>query len=144
MAVYERSYKGYQGSMTPEWSRFLVLPWYTFRQVFASKMFLVYFIICLLVPLVMASWIYLSHNAQILEKAFGVPMEGFLPVNADIFLGFMGVQIFPLGFILVLVVAPQLISADLANNALPFHFFSGTFGELNSRFCFMLNFRHQF
>jgi ABC-2 type transport system permease protein len=121
LAVYERSYKGYQGSLTPDWSRFLVLPRYTFRAVFKARLFLVSLIACFLVPLSMASWVYLSHNVQILEKVFGASIDGFLPVNADVFLGFMGVQIMPLGFVLVLIVAPQLISDDLANNALPLY-----------------------
>ena len=121
MAVYERNYKGYQGDLTPDWSRFLVLPRYTFRLVFASKMFLVFLIASLLVPLVLASWVYLSHNLQIVEKAFGIQLDGFAQVNADVFLAFMGIQIMPMGFILVLMVAPQLVSADLANNALPLY-----------------------
>jgi ABC-2 type transport system permease protein len=121
LAVYERSYKGYQGSLTPDWARFLVLPRYTFRLVVASKIFLVFLIASLIVPLVMACWVYLSHNAQLLEKALGIQLDGFAQVNADVFLAFMGVQIMPLGFILVLMVAPQLISADLANNALPLY-----------------------
>lgn len=121
MAVYERNYKGYQGALTPNWARFLVLPRTTFRLVFASKMFLLFFIASLLVPLVMASWVYLSHNMQIVEKAFGIQLDGFAQVNADVFLAFMGIQIMPMGFVLVLLVAPQLVSADLANNALPLY-----------------------
>ena len=121
MAVYERNYKGYQGELTPDWARFLVLPRYTFRLVVASKVFLIFLISSLLVPLVMASWVYLSHNVQLLEKAFGIQLEGFVEVNADVFLAFMGVQIMPFGFILVLMVAPQLVSSDLSNNALPLY-----------------------
>jgi len=121
LAVYERKYKGYQGSMTPDWARFLVLPRYTFRMVVASKIFLVFLIASLIVPLVMACWVYLSHNVQLLEKAFAIQLDGFAQVNADVFLAFMGIQIMPMGFILVLMVAPQLISADLANNALPLY-----------------------
>ncbi|MBD3868184.1 MAG: hypothetical protein IFK94_08660 [Acidobacteria bacterium] len=121
MAVYERNYKGYQGELTPHWARFLVLPRTTFRLVFASKMFLIFFIASLLVPLVMASWVYLSHNMGIVEKAFNIQLDGFAQVNADVFLAFMGVQIMPMGFVLVLIVAPSLVSADLANNALPLY-----------------------
>ena len=47
MAVYERTYKGYEGEQTPEWSRFLVIPRYAYQQVFASKAFIVFLVICL-------------------------------------------------------------------------------------------------
>ena len=34
MAVYERTYHGYEGSLTPAWSRFLIVPRYSYREVF--------------------------------------------------------------------------------------------------------------
>ena len=46
MAVYERTYKPYTGPLTPEWSRFLVVPNYAFREVFQKKLLLAFFAIC--------------------------------------------------------------------------------------------------
>ena len=39
MAVYERTYRPYRGALTPEWSRFLVLPRYVYRDIFQKKLF---------------------------------------------------------------------------------------------------------
>jgi hypothetical protein len=52
MAVYDHSYKNYAGALTPEWSRFLVLPRHAFRDVFKSKLFTAFFAICFLPLLV--------------------------------------------------------------------------------------------
>ena len=39
MAVYERTYRPYQGTLTPERTRFLVLPRYAYREIFRTKLF---------------------------------------------------------------------------------------------------------
>jgi len=39
MAVYERNYGRYKGELTPEWSRFLILPRYAWKDVFDSRHF---------------------------------------------------------------------------------------------------------
>ena len=52
MAVYEHTYKQYLGKLTPEWSRFLVIPRHAFRDVFKSKLFTAFFAICFLPLLV--------------------------------------------------------------------------------------------
>ena len=120
MAVYERNYKGYQGSLTPDWSRFLVLPRYTFRLVFASKLFLGFFIMCLLPSVVLGTLVYLRHNLAILEKV-GLNIQDFIAIDAQLFWIFLSIQTLLMGFVLILVVAPQLVSSDLANNALPLY-----------------------
>jgi hypothetical protein len=45
MAVYEQSYKSYTGRLTPEWSRFLIIPRHAYRAVFNSKLFIAFFAI---------------------------------------------------------------------------------------------------
>ena len=44
MAVYEQGYRRYSGPLTPEWSRVLVLPRYSLKEVFSSKLFLAFFV----------------------------------------------------------------------------------------------------
>ena len=39
MAVHDRGFKAYSGTLTPEWSRFLVVPRYAYREVFKSRLF---------------------------------------------------------------------------------------------------------
>ena len=36
MAVYKRSYRGYTGPLTAEWSRFAIVPRYAYRGLFQS------------------------------------------------------------------------------------------------------------
>ena len=36
MAVYKRSYKSYTGQLTPEWSRWMVIPRYAWQGLFRS------------------------------------------------------------------------------------------------------------
>ena len=50
MAVYEQTYKRYPGPLTPEWSRFLIIPRHAYRGVFKSKLFTAFFVLCF-VPL---------------------------------------------------------------------------------------------
>ena len=68
MAVYERSYKPYEGELTPEQARFLVLPRYAYRRVFKSRLFTAFLISWFIYPLVLAVFIYLPHNLSILER----------------------------------------------------------------------------
>lgn len=122
MAVYERSYGAYNGEVTPQNSRFLVLPRYAFRDVFQSKLFVAFLVLCFIVPLVVAGWIYLPHNSAVLrliEAVSGNPdLIRFQPQNY--FHAFMVPQSF-LAFLLVLIVGPALISADMRNNAMPLY-----------------------
>ena len=66
MAVYEQTYKRYAGKLTPEWSRFLIIPRHALRGVFNSKLFTAFFVICFIPLLVEAVLIYLHHNVTAL------------------------------------------------------------------------------
>ena len=46
MAVYEQTYRRYAGKLTPEWSRFLIIPRHAYRGVFSSKLFTAFFVVC--------------------------------------------------------------------------------------------------
>lgn len=121
MAVYERTYKGYRGSLTPEWSRFLVLPKYTYQRVFSSKLFLMFFVSCLIPTLVGMTIIYLRHNLTLLES-LGIRMQDMALINNDFFHIFLRIQGLGFGFVLALIIGPPLVSSDLANNGLPLYF----------------------
>ncbi|HLR05035.1 MAG TPA: hypothetical protein VK117_04430, partial [Pyrinomonadaceae bacterium] len=66
MAVLERTYKRYEGRLTPEWSRFLIIPRHAYVDVFRSKLFTAFFALSFLYPLLCSILIYLHHNANIL------------------------------------------------------------------------------
>jgi ABC-2 type transport system permease protein len=119
MAVYEQTYKRYAGPLTPEWSRFLVIPRHALRGVFNSKLFTAFFAICFIPLVVELIMIYLRHNVGVLT-AFNVNIRELVPVDASFFQAFVNVQN-SFAFLLALLIGPPLVSRDLRNNALPLY-----------------------
>jgi ABC-2 type transport system permease protein len=119
MAVYENTYGRYEARLTPEWSRFLVLPRYALRDVFGSKLFIAIYCLCFIYPLVAAILIYLRHNANAIAL-MQIDVRELLPIGASFFQYFVEVQCW-FAFVLVVIVGPVLVSRDLANNALPLY-----------------------
>jgi ABC-2 type transport system permease protein len=123
MAVYERTYRPYVGPITPERGRFLVLPRYAIRAVFATKLFVAFFAICFIWPLVDAIMIYLPHNATFIKmflQQTGAVGLGF-KYDAGFFFRFFLIPQSFLAFFLTFLVGPAMISEDLRNNALPLY-----------------------
>jgi ABC-2 type transport system permease protein len=120
VAVYDRSYRGYDGAITPLRSRWTVLPRFAWAQVFKSRLFAGFFTICFAWPLGATFWIYLHHNLAALTNV-GLDGIRLAPVNALFFAAFMGTQCFVFGGLLTLLVGPGLVSPDLANGALPLY-----------------------
>jgi ABC-2 type transport system permease protein len=119
MAVYEQTYKQYLGKLTPEWSRFLIIPRHAFRDVFKSKLFTAFFIACFLPLLVEAILIYLHHNVNALA-ILKVNVRELLPIDTYFFQTFVNLQA-SFAFFLTLLVGPPLVARDLRNNALPLY-----------------------
>jgi len=119
MAVYRRSYKPYSGTLTAEWSRFLVLFRYSRRNLFHSKFLTVFYVLCFFWPIACLAWIYVAHSASFLAK-LGLRAE-FVAIDNKFFLLFMSVQ-GVLAFLLTAFAGPSLISPDLANGAMPLYF----------------------
>ncbi|HEX7178007.1 MAG TPA: hypothetical protein VF240_22300 [Pyrinomonadaceae bacterium] len=119
MAVYENTYGRYEDKLTPEWSRFLVLPRYALRDVFGSKLLTAIFCLCFIYPLVAAILIYLHHNSNAIAL-LQIDLRELLPINASFFQYFVEVQCW-FAFILTVLVGPVLVSRDLANNGLPLY-----------------------
>ena len=119
MAVYEQTYKRYAGRLTPEWSRFLIVPRHAYRAVFNSKLFTAFFVICFLPLLVEAILIYLHHNFSAL-LAMKVNVKELVPIDGSFFETFVGIQD-GFAFFVALLLGPPLVSRDLRNNALPLY-----------------------
>ena len=119
MAVYKQTYQSYDGPLTHEKWRFWVLARYAFQQVFVSRLFLVYFVLCFVPMLVGGFFIYLHHNLDVL-LAFQIPVNELLAVNAEFFAVVMGVES-TLAFFMAAVVGPGLVSPDLTNGAMPLY-----------------------
>jgi len=119
MAVYEQTYRRYAGVLTPEWSRFLIIPRHAYRAVFNSKLFTAFFVVCFVPLLVEAIMIYLHHNVNALA-IFQTNVKELLPIDAYFFQTFVHIQGY-FGFFVALLVGPPLVSRDLRNNALPLY-----------------------
>lgn len=120
MAVYERTYRAYQGALTPEWSRFLILPRYAYQQAFRSRALVVYLVLCLVPTAVGACLIYLHHNVTALAMLH-LDVSNLLPVNAFFFYTHLYVSA-GLSFLIALFIGTGVISPDLVNNGLALYF----------------------
>lgn len=140
MAVREHGYRHYDGPLTPGWSRFLVLPRYAYLEVFRSRAFVGFLVFCWMWSFSLASGLYLYHNLSTALPALAAefdPRELF-PIDARVFLGwFMVPTGVVFGFVVALILGPALISADLANNALPLYLSRplGRWEYLAGKFC---------
>ncbi|MBA3767209.1 MAG: ABC transporter permease [Acidobacteria bacterium] len=121
MAVYEQTFKPYAGALTPEWSRFLIIPRHALRQVFQSKLLIAFYAACFIYPLVAAILIYLHHNSSAIQM-LRIDVRELLPIDGSFFQSFVMSQGW-FGFFLTVLVGPPLVSRDLANNALPLYLY---------------------
>jgi ABC-2 type transport system permease protein len=119
MAVYRRTYAAYSGSLTPEWSRFLVLFRYSRRNLFKSRFMTGWFVACFFYPLACLVMVYLANNMAFLERVGGIGQ--FIAIDKEFFFRFVIVQ-GTLAFLMTAFAGPGLISPDLANGALPLYF----------------------
>lgn len=121
MAVYKRTYKGYAGALTPEWSRFFVIPRFAWRGLLNQKFVTIFYAVCFFYPLGCAVAIYLNNNLSFLGQYIPVPRNGLFDVGGKFFLIYTNVQ-GALAFILTAFIGPGLVSPDLSNGALPLYF----------------------
>ena len=119
MAVYEQTYKPYNGKLTPEWSRFLIIPRHAYRAVFSSKLFTAFFALCFIPLLVEAILIYLHHNFSAIAS-MKIDVRALVPIDASFFYTFLNIQ-GGFAFFVALLLGPPLVSRDLRNNALPLY-----------------------
>lgn len=120
MAVYKRTYRAYDGTITPRWSRFWILTSYSRRAILGSKLLTGFFIACLVWPLLCAAGLYLNHNATVLA-ALRFSNDHIFDVDNKFFIVFMTVQGW-FAFLSTAFIGPNLVAPDLANNALPLYF----------------------
>src|ERR1017187_5990278 len=119
MAVYKRTYHGYDGPMTSERWRFLVLPRYTFDEMRKNRKLLMFFNLCFAWPLLCVLFIYMNHNLSLLRMLHLNATQG-IQIDANFFLIFLGVQSM-LAFFVAALGGPSLVAPDLANNAIPLY-----------------------
>lgn len=119
MAVYEQSYRRYDGPLTSLSLRFLVIPRYAYQRLSGSKLLWALLVVSTLTALGSAVMIYVLNNAKLLA-ALGIELGGGLALDASYFSIVLRIQLV-IGFLIVLIAGPPLISMDLANGALPLY-----------------------
>ena len=119
MAVYKRTYTAYEGKLTPEWSRFLVLPRTSWGKLGQSKLLTILRMASLIYPLGCIIWVYLANNLSVLTD-MGIPAGQFVKVDSSMFLTFCWIQ-GAFAYIMTALIGPSLVSPDLVNNALPLY-----------------------
>ena len=117
MAVYKKTYRPYDGQLTPSWSRFLVIPRYAFEDLHRSKFLTTFFFLSFLVPLISAIVIYVQHNASVFNLVGAQGANRLISVNVVFFMTCLGWQSM-LALFLAAFIGPGQVSPDLANNAL--------------------------
>ena len=67
MAVYKKTYRPYDGALTPSFTRFLVIPRYAFEDMRKSRFLTIFFLASFIYPLIAALIIYVQHNVSALN-----------------------------------------------------------------------------
>lgn len=119
MSVYQRNFKPYDGPKTPDRWRFLIPARYALKDLFRSKLFIVFTTLCFIFPLLCILPIYIRHNAAVMDFliAGGEDIDNWVVID-EIFFGFFMRFQGTAAFLLVLFSGPRLVSRDLANNGL--------------------------
>jgi ABC-2 type transport system permease protein len=119
VAVHKRAYRPYEGPLTAERGRFLVLPRYGLLELFESRLLTVFFVLCFVPILIAASAIYLANSPAARALLEMSPPSEFVR-KPDFFFAILTFQ-GGLAFLLTAWVAPVLVSPDLVNGALPLY-----------------------
>jgi ABC-2 type transport system permease protein len=118
VAVYKRAYRAYDGALTSERWRFLVLPRYAFQEIFESRFLTAFLVICCVPFLAEATAVYVSNSAPA-RMVLNMPGEPSAMAK-EFFIGALWIQC-TFAFFLTAWIAPVLISPDLVNGALPLY-----------------------
>lgn len=117
MAVYKKTYRPYEGSLTPSWSRFLVIPRFAFEELHRSRFLTLFFLATFINPLICTLIIYVRHNASALGLLGIQGAERVIAINVTFFMSFLGWQSM-MALFLAAFIGPGQVSPDLANNGL--------------------------
>jgi ABC-2 type transport system permease protein len=119
VSVHKRAYRPYEGPLTAERWRFLVLPRYGLLELFESRLLTVFAVLCFVPFLVEASAIYIAYSPAA-RALLEISSAGDFVRKPDFFFATLTLQ-GGLAFLLTAWVAPVLVSPDLVNGALPLY-----------------------
>jgi ABC-2 type transport system permease protein len=117
MAVYKRTYRPYDGELTPGWSRLFVIPRYAFEELHRSRFLSIFFLATFIYPLICALIIYVQHNASALKLLNVESASRLISINVTFFMSLLGWQSI-MALFLAAFIGPGQVSPDLSNNGL--------------------------
>ena len=120
MAIFLKAYRGYDGGLSSTFDRVMVIFRYAMADVFQSRLFVGYFLVCLLFPIALICALYIYHNIDLL-MSFEVPLGELPEINGEFFAIAMQMPQNALLFFMVVAIGPTMISPDLRNNAMPLY-----------------------
>jgi ABC-type transport system involved in multi-copper enzyme maturation permease subunit len=122
MAVYKRTYSNYEGTLTDQFWRFTVLPRYSLKTAFESRILTAFYTLCFIPHILALCLIYLSNNETLQALIQLNPSEigTLLTINGEFFYVLFAAETF-LSFFIVTFIGPGLISPDVINNAIPLY-----------------------
>ena len=120
MAVYDQGYQPWTGSFTPTKWRFLIIPKYALKKIFAARGFNTFYLLCFAYPVMCLLMVYIRNNMAFLKTITPMRIEMF-DIGPLFFYIFVRAQGF-LSLIIAFIAGPALISGDMVNNGLALYF----------------------
>lgn len=120
MPVYDRRYRGYDGTVRPPRAAIGTILRYGLAEAFSSRLTLVLFIASCLPVLVFACIIYLANNLDILVQA-GIQVGNDFPRIRDAAFFFFLTMQSGFAFLLAAFIGPTLVAPDVAHGAMPLY-----------------------
>lgn len=120
MAVYERTWRPYDGPLTPLRWRPLVITRYALADAFGSRAFTGLYVLTALPSLAGVLLVYVGHNAGLIQS-LGLSGELLSGLTMGFFRILFLWQALP-ALVIAIIVTPGLIAPDLMDNALPLYF----------------------
>lgn len=116
MSVYKHEYRAYTGTLTPLWSRVVVVVRYALAEAWSSRITVGLFALSMLPIVVYLVGIYLANNPM--ARMLIMRKESEVEIGAGYFLTLLSTQCW-IALAIAAWIAPRLVSFDLADNALP-------------------------
>ncbi len=117
MAVYKRNYRSYSGPLSPARLRWLVITRHSLAEVFASRVSVLLFVVCLIPILISALVIYVS-NSETARVLLNIRGQATTLVDNRYFFVMLQIQSW-LALFLTAWIGPAMVSPDLTNGGLP-------------------------
>ena len=117
MAIFQKAYCNYTGELSSTYARPLVIFRYSLSTILSSRIFLSFLVICLLPSFAIMCVIYLHYNFDTLMQ-LQIPLNELIIIDAEFFASYMLKPQLFFVFVLIMFIAPKLISPDFRNSAL--------------------------